>query len=171
MKIQNENKSSMLRKMKNSRGNTTMETALLLLPFILMLVAVIEFGWYFLHEHTLQFATREGMRLALVGGVLDDGEGGSLSREDSIVQTIQETASSVMTIDTGKIKIFELEDTYESPDDWETAANNVGSGADYMRVVVSYDHEFFTPLIGEYFSEDNSIQMRAQGTYRNESFD
>ena len=83
---------------KNSRGNMMTEMGLLLFPFILLLTSVFEFGWYYLHEHTLQHATREGMRLALVGGIVNDGQGNSLSREDSIIQTIQENASFVMTI-------------------------------------------------------------------------
>ena len=158
------------RKMNNSRGNATMETAFLMLPFIILLVALIEFGWYFLHEHTLQFATREGMRLALVGGVLEDGQGNPLTREDSIIQTIQNNAAWVMTIPEDDIKIFQVGDNYSNPEGWETAAPNAGNPADYMRVVASYDHEFLTPLIGEYFTDDNTIKMQAQGTYRNELF-
>ena len=157
-------------KIKDTRGSTTMETAFLLLPFIVLLMAVIEFGWYFLHEHTLQFATREGMRLALVGGVLDDGQGDPLSREDSIIQTIKNNASWVMVIPENNIKIFQVGDNYSNPDGWESAAPNAGNPADYMRVVASYDHEFLTPLIGEYFTDDNTIKMQAQGTYRNELF-
>lgn len=148
-----------------------MEMAFLLLPFIVLLVAVLEFGWYFLHEHTLQFATREGMRLALVGGVLTDPvTGNPLSREDSIIKQIQDSAAWVMDIPQGNIKIFQVGNNYENPQGWETAAPNAGNPADYMRVVVWYDHEFLTSLVGEFFTDDNQIRMQAQGTYRNELF-
>ena len=48
--------------LKNQRGNIIVEMSLLLLPFILIIMGVMEFGWYFLHQHTLQYATREGIR-------------------------------------------------------------------------------------------------------------
>lgn len=157
--------------LKNAKGHTMVETAFLLLPFMVLLSAVMEFGWYYLHQHTLQFATREGMRMATVGGVLTDSQGAPMSREDSIIKTIQENASWVMDIPTGNIKIFQVGDNYSNPAGWETAMPNAGNPADYMRVVVQYDHRFFTPLVGHIFSDDNSIQMQAQGTYRNELFD
>ena len=148
------------------------EMGALLLPFLLLLFGVFEFGWYFFHEHTLQYATREGMRMALVGGVVNDEEGNPLSREESIIQTIQENAAWAMDIDESDISIFVVGDNYQNPEGWETAAPNAGNPADYMRVVVEYEHAFLTPLVGPLLSGGSgTINMRAQGTYRNELFD
>lgn len=155
---------------RDSRGHTVTEMGFLLLPFLLLLMAVVEFGWFYLHEHTLQYATREGMRLALVGGILTDGEGQPLSREDSIIQTIQQSAAWIMDIPQSNIRIFNVGNNYENPEGWETAAPNAGNPADYMRVVVDYEHTFLTPLISQLFSDDGTFLMRAQGTYRNELF-
>ena len=47
----------------NAKGNTIVETSLLILPFIILILGVMEFGWFYFHQHTMQFATREGMRL------------------------------------------------------------------------------------------------------------
>ncbi|GJL66654.1 MAG: hypothetical protein NPIRA05_16250 [Nitrospirales bacterium] len=157
--------------LNNSRGNTMMEIGLLLLPFLLLLSSVFEFGWYYFHEHTLQHATSEGMRIALVGGVTNDEQGNALSREDTIIKTIQENASWAMTINAGDIAIFKVGNNYENPEGWETAAPNAGNPADYMRVVVDYDHTFLTPFVGHLFSADGSTKMRAQATYRNELYD
>jgi len=154
----------------NSRGTTTLEMGLLIAPFMLLMVGLFEFGSYFLQEHTLQYATREGMRFALVGGVLQDAQGNPLSREDSIIKTIRDTASTVMDIQPANIHIFQVGDNYSNPVGYETAPNNVGNPADYMRVVVTYDHQFFTPLIGDFFSTDGTVTLQAQGTYRNELF-
>ncbi len=155
----------------NSRGSTMIEMGALLLPFMLLLFSVFEFGWYFFHEHTLQYATREGMRMALVGGVINDENGDPLSREASIVQTIQENAAWAMDINSGDISIMVVGDNYQNPEGWETAAPNAGNPADYMRVVVEYEHSFLTPLVGPMLSDGGTIKMRAQGTYRNELFD
>ena len=40
--------------------------------FIILFIGIIEFGWYFFVQHTMQYATREGMRLALVGRTITD---------------------------------------------------------------------------------------------------
>ncbi|GJL49705.1 MAG: hypothetical protein NPIRA01_09320 [Nitrospirales bacterium] len=157
--------------LNNPRGNTMIEIGLLLLPFLLLLSSVFEFGWYYFHEHTLQHATSEGMRIALVGGVTNDEQGNAMSREDTIIKTIQENASWAMTINPGDIAIFKVGNNYENPEGWETAAPNAGNPADYMRVVVNYDHTFLTPFVGHLFSEDGSAKMRAQATYRNELYD
>ena len=68
-----------------------MEFALALPIFIILVIGIIEFGWYFFVQHTLQYATREGMRLALVGRTLTVG-GTTLTREASIIKTIQDNA-------------------------------------------------------------------------------
>jgi hypothetical protein len=62
------------------RGATIVEFAMVLPVFVLLLFGIIEFGRYFFVQHTLQFATREGTRLALVGGTLVDANGNPLSR-------------------------------------------------------------------------------------------
>ena len=40
--------------------------------FLLAAMSVTEFGWYYLHQHVLQYATREGMRVGLLGVTLED---------------------------------------------------------------------------------------------------
>ncbi|RMH09619.1 MAG: pilus assembly protein [Nitrospirae bacterium] len=151
-------------------GNLTVEMAFLILPFFLLLTGIMEFGWYFFHQHTLQFATREGMRLALVGETLMDDQGNPLSREESIIQTIKEKASLAMDPNAVQVWIFKVGSNYEDPTGWETLAPNAGNPADYMRIKTSYEHEFLIPLIGQLFSNDGHITLWAEGTYRNELF-
>ncbi len=159
---------------KNQHGNTTTEMALMLLPFVVLLLGVMEFGWYFLHQHTLQYATREGMRLALVGEVLNDESGDPLTREASIKQVIHEKGQiGLMDIDTNKITMWRDQNTdnnYTGPLTFEELAPNAGNPADYMRINVEYYHHFLTPLIGNFFPDSESILLRAEATYRNEDF-
>lgn len=156
----------------SQRGSTVIEVALLMGPFLLLLVGIMEFGMYYFHQHTLQYATREGMRLATVGGQLLDEEGEPMDRTASIIKAIQDKASVAIYIDKDNIKIFKVGDNYQNPDGWEDedAIPSAGDPADYMRVVVTYDHEFATSLIGGFFDNDNIITMEARGTYRNELF-
>lgn len=163
------------RSIKSQRGNTTTEMAMMLLPFVILILGVMEFGWYFLHQHTLQYATREGMRLALVGEVLNDESGDPLTREASIKQVIQEKGEiGLMDIDPNKILMWRDENTdnnYTGPLTFEELAPNAGNPADYMRIKVEYDHQFLNPLIASFFPDDESVLLRAEATYRNEDFE
>ena len=55
---------------KGIRGATAVEFALVLPIFVLLLMGIIDFGRYYFVQHTVQYATREGTRLGLVGGTL-----------------------------------------------------------------------------------------------------
>lgn len=154
-----------------SRGQSTMEVTLLLLPFLLLVLAVLEFGWFFLHQHTLQYATREGMRLALVGEQLRGQNGDVLTREASIIQTVKDHASHVINPHHIQIWVFQVTSTYEDPDGWETQLPVAGEPGQYMRVKVRHDHQFLTEMIGGFFSNKAAFPMWAEGSYRNELFD
>ncbi len=150
----------------NQRGLMTTEMALMLLPFFVLLLGVMEFGWYFLHQHTLQYATREGMRMALVGEILNDENGDPLTREASIKQVIHDHGEiGLMDIDINKIVMWRLED-----DNNLELAPNAGNPAEYMRIKVEYDHKFLNPLIGNFFPDSESVLLKAEATYRNEDF-
>jgi Flp pilus assembly protein TadG len=153
----------------NNKGTTVVEFALVFPLFLLLIFAIIDFGWYFFVQHTLQFATREGTRLALVGGQLKDAQGNRLSREASIVKTITGYAS--LAVDPGKlnINIFPVGSNYSDPADW-TKETNAGGPGDYMRVRTRYTYIFLTPLIAAFFP-GGKIQLEAEGTYKNEMFD
>ena len=36
----------------NAKGHSTVEMSLLMLPFILLILAVMEFGMYYFHQHS-----------------------------------------------------------------------------------------------------------------------
>ena len=76
-----------------------MEIAIALPLFLMLVIGIIEFGWYFFVQHTLQYATREGMRLALVGRTLTDTAGNPMTRKASIIKTIREEASLAVNPD------------------------------------------------------------------------
>ena len=158
--------------LNNRRGNTTVELAMLMLPFLIMTLGVVEMGWYFFHQHTLQYATREGMRLALVGGTLLDPEGEPLTREESIDKVIRDKAQ--VALNSNELRIYPHEtvgNNFESPVGWETLAPNAGNPAEFMRIKVEYDHYFLVPLIGTFFPDNDFITLKAEANYRNELFE
>jgi Flp pilus assembly protein TadG len=79
--------------LRSRKGVTAVETALVLPVFVFIVFAIIDFGRFFFVQHTLQYATREGTRLALVGRTITDSKGNPLDRTGSILKTIQDSAS------------------------------------------------------------------------------
>ncbi len=48
--------------MKKRRGATTVEVAIIMIPLSLILMGIIEYGWFFFVLQTAQHASREGAR-------------------------------------------------------------------------------------------------------------
>ncbi len=157
------------RDLGNNRGVTAVEFALILPVFAFFIFGIIDMGYYLFTEHTLQFATREGVRLAMVGGTLNGANGSPLSRAASIVQEIEnEAALAGISASSIQISIFPITSTYGDPTGW-TGEQNAGNPGDYMRVVASYSYHFFTPYMGQFFPNGVST-ITAQATYKNELF-
>ena len=83
------------------KGSSVVEFALTLPVFIILVVGIIEFGWCFFVQHLVQYATREGMRLAIVGRTLTN-----MSPEASIIYTIRQEASLAVNPDWVLISIY-----------------------------------------------------------------
>jgi len=154
---------------RNKRGTTVVEVAVVLPIFLLLVFGIIDFGFYFFVEHTLQYATREGMRVALVGAQLKDEDGLTLSREDSIKKKIRDSASLAVDPSTLSIHIFPIGSDYNDPLNWQDLPANAGNPGSYMRVKTRYTFEFLTPLIGTLFP-GGMATIEAQGTYKNELY-
>jgi len=137
---------------KKTRGASAVEFALVLPIFALLMFAIIDFGWYFYTEHTLQFATREGTRLALVGRVLTGPDGTPMTRTDSIIKYIKDNASLAVNPDELLINFYPVSEDagLVDPDNWKEL-KNPGDPGDYMRVKVRYSYQFLTPMIGAFF--------------------
>jgi Flp pilus assembly protein TadG len=157
-----------IKRVGNKKGTTAVEFAMVLSLFVLLILGIVDFGFYFFIQHTLQFATREGTRLALTGQQLTDSKGNFISREASIVNTIKGYASVAVDPEQLNINIFRVGSDYSDPNDWNKQVN-AGSPGAYMRVRTTYTYAFLTPVIGAFFPRGN-ILVQAESTYRNELF-
>jgi Flp pilus assembly protein TadG len=153
---------------RGSRGVTIVEFALVLPLLFVLIFSIVDFGLYFFIEHTLQFATREGARLALVGRTLNDGQGNRLSREASIIKAISDKAQIAIDPSRLQISIFPVAAGYGDPADWQNTQDAGGPGT-YMRVTTRYVYTFVTPLLWTVVPNGH-LQITAQATYRNELF-
>jgi Flp pilus assembly protein TadG len=155
-----------VRSLRGTRGFTIVEFALVLPLFLILLAAIIDFGILFFVQHTLQFATREGARLALVGRTVNDASGNPMSREASIVQTIKVNAAIAVNPSQLQISFYPINADYSDPAGWQ-GRQDAGAPGKYMRVKTRYD--FPVPLVST-FVPQVQLTLTAQSTYRNERF-
>ncbi len=152
----------------NQSGAAAVEMGMTMLIFFTALFAIIEFGWFFLHQNTLTAAVRDGIRIGALGSTLTDDQGKGLSRADSIKKAIQDRGSSIMEIHPADILIFPVKGDFTDADD--PAVNDAGEAGAFMRVRVNHQHQWlFTLLTNAIFSAD-TILMSSEGTYQNEYF-
>ncbi len=149
-------------------GAAAVEVAITMALFLTAVFAVIEFGWFFLHQNTLTAAVRDGIRIGALGSTMQDSQGNDMSRENSIKAAIKERASTVAQMDLSKILIFPIKGDFTDPDD--SGVNNAGGAGAFMRVRVIHEHEWLFPLLVERIFGQPSIRMQSEGTYRNENF-
>jgi hypothetical protein len=112
-------------------------------------------------------AVRDGIRIGALGNTTLDGNGDEMSRQDSIKQAIRDRAEPVMDIDPSEIQIFPMDLDWSDPDN--PTVNDPGGAGAFMRVRVQYNHQFFNPLIGDFF-DDGTVLIASSGSYRNENF-
>lgn len=154
--------------LRSRKGVTAVEMALVLPIFVFIVFAIVDFGRFFFVQHTLQYATREGTRLALVGGTITNSSGVPLDRINSILTTIRDSAAVAVNPGLLSISIFPLNPGYVDPT-VTAGVTNPGGPKDYMRVRTNYVYTFFTPLIGQFFPLGQRTIV-AEATYRNEMF-
>jgi Flp pilus assembly protein TadG len=151
-----------------NKGATILEFTLVIPVFALLIFGILEFGFYFFVEHTIQHATREGTRIALVGLKLQNPDNTYMTCEQSIIKTIKDNASFAVNPNDLQVSIFPVGPGYSDPSTWNTTVN-AGSGGDYMRVRVLYTFRFHPSFIGRFFPSGTNV-IQAQTLYRNELF-
>jgi Flp pilus assembly protein TadG len=117
---------------KDERGQSLVETALLLPVFFLILAGILDFGRVLYSYAHLQMAAQETVRLA------------GLGEKDQDISTFAH--QYVHLGDTTKLQVS------VSPTD-----TNRNSG-DYVTVTLTYPYQFFTPLISKLFPSSFTIQ-------------
>lgn len=91
---------------KSEKGQAAVEFALCLPIVLLILCAIADFGWVFMHELTLSNATREGARVAIIN--VSDGSYVDKARdkvEDTAAICNNGTLSVSVTATGGDVKV------------------------------------------------------------------
>lgn len=121
---------------KKEDGQAMVEFALILPVFLLILCGILDFGWLFYNQLSLNNACREGARYAVVNTAEDAGT-------QAIINHIENSTTTVFANDGVRIEV-----EYSSPSD-PTAGD--------VTVNMEADISFFTPVLSAVLGEEKTI--------------
>ncbi len=129
-------KKLLFRKSRREDGQAMVEFALILPVFLLILCGIIDFGWLFYNQLSLNNACREGARYAVVHTAED-------ADTQAIINHIEKTTTTVFANDGVDITV-----EYTSPAD-PTSGD--------IRVNLEADISFFTPVLSTILGKEKTI--------------
>lgn len=143
-----------------SRGIATVEIALLLPLFLLLLFAITDFARLMFTMMTLQHAMREGGRFAVTGERLPDPDHADtlLSRVESIRRIVRQKAVGV-PLDPNDIVIASI----------LGGDGSAGGPGDTVTLSLTYTYYFVTPMLDQYFN-GGTHEFTVSTSFRNEPF-
>ncbi len=149
-------KNSKVFRLGNRRGNATVETGLILIPFLTVLFAIIDFNVYMFVRNTLQHAVREGVRFAVTYQVAP-----GMGHDASIKQVVQNNAMGLLrgTSNLSKVSIK----YYRQSDLTEVSGNLPGN----MIEVGVNDYRW--PWMSQWFALGQSASIYVSAGDRMES--
>ena len=129
-------KKRLRKKGKGEDGQAMVEFALILPIFLLILCGIIDFGWLFYNQLSLNNACREGARYAVVNTAEGNGT-------QAIINHIENATTTVFANDGVRIDV-----EYTTPSD-PTAGD--------VTVSMEADISFFTPVLSTVLGSERTI--------------
>ena len=129
-------KKCFFKKYRREEGQAMVEFALILPIFLLILCGIIDFGWLFYNQLSLNNACREGARYAVVHTAEN-------ADTTAIINHIENTTTTVFANDGVDISV-----TYTSPAD-PTSGD--------IQISMQADISFFTPVLSTVLGKEKTI--------------
>ena len=129
-------KNRVRKKFRGEDGQAMVEFALILPIFLLILCGIIDFGWLFYNQLSLNNACREGARYAVVNTAEGNGT-------QAIINHIENATTTVFANDGVRVDV-----EYTTPSD-PTAGD--------VTVSMEADISFFTPVLSTVLGEEKTI--------------
>jgi hypothetical protein len=145
----------------NDSGQTLVEVAISMALFLLMVLAIVDFGYIISTKVTLQNAVRQAGRYAITGQCMMGSNGScSLTRYNSIVQVLEGTSLGLVNIN---------EITISCKDQGGGCPGPAGGPGDIVTIKVAYPYQFLTGPIGTFFP-GHSLTLNVSSAFTNEPF-
>ncbi|QBE62205.1 TadE/TadG family type IV pilus assembly protein [Pseudoduganella lutea] len=150
---------------RRQSGATLVEMAFVMPVFLLVLLALVEFGFMFFVTLTMQYAVREGARYAITGQKNLDPNAASQQRYAAVIQKIRDSSFGMYEKVGPVISVNGT--SYKS----ESYSNAMFGGAGSI-IVLKLDCTWTvtTPLISRVFT-DGKYRFAVAATMRNEVFE
>jgi Flp pilus assembly protein TadG len=118
---------------RKQRGQAAVETALVIVPLLAILCAIIDFSMAIFIRNSLVLAVREGVRYAITG---QTGAGGNACQDGSIKYVVQQNSMGMLN---GSAGLSKIQINYYSPATLTdvTAQPNANSAGNVVRVTVA----------------------------------
>ena len=176
----------------DERGSTLIEFAMITMALVMLLGGIVEFSMIMLAKNSMEAATNISSRLGKTG-FTDDG----LSREDTILAEVERRTGAIIDPELLEIssKAYDQFDQIGKPEPWNDANEDgfpdpgeytdingngqydedmgvagVGGSDDVVVYTVSYPWRVFTPLVGQFFGSDSTVNLTASSVVKNEPF-
>jgi Flp pilus assembly protein TadG len=155
---------------RNRKGQTVIEFALIAILLCGLVFAIVDFGYMFYVNLTIQHAVREGARYAITGG--SDGSCGGTVRSCAVAKI---RSSSVGLCDKNPCNITFYTMQSGSPVELPTDPNDPGSSVvggpqELIVIRVAYSWPLLTPIVKPFFP-DGKYNFTVGATMRNEPFE
>ena len=137
-------------------GTSLLEFAFVVLMFMTLVFAVVDFARLFYAEVTLQNAVRQAGRYAVTGNHQTNSQGTQMSRVASIMQVAQQAA---IGLDTSNIQISSL----------VGGSGSAGGPQDTCIISVTGNVKLLTPVIGHFF-KNGIYTFTVSVEFKNEPF-
>jgi len=148
-----------------TKGQSAAEFAIVSALFLLLVFAVMNYSWIFFAQLNVQQAMNDGGRFASTGNHLPNQSGGSESRTQSIIDTIQ-SEISVPNIDVASnLSIC------SAKGGCNTSGGSAPAGApgDTVTLTLTTSLPLWTPVLAQLFT-GGAYTLTASTTFKNEPF-
>jgi Flp pilus assembly protein TadG len=151
--------------LRERRGQTLVEFALVLPIILLMLFGLIDLGVMFYVNLTMQQAVRQGTRSSVVGS----SSGGPTQRK-ALVQSIKDSSNGLYDMNVhSQPQLTTYIVTPGSPTFTNFTGANIGGAGQIVMVQLDYTWPLLTHVLSPFFPNDE-YSFKVKATMRNEDF-
>ena len=151
-------------KRSNDSGQALVEVAISLSIFLLLAMGTIDFAFMFNNKLTLQNAVRQAGRYAITGNCIQGANGCSLSRYNSIIQTLENASDGLINANNVSTDVI-----ITCIPQGGGCPNRAGGPGDAVVLKVAYPYNFLTPLVGPFF-KNKPLTINVSATFTNQPF-
>jgi TadE-like protein len=151
-----------VKRLRDAKGTALIEAAIITPLFLLLTFAIVDFGALFYAYLALENGVSLASRYGITGRAMDDpmNPGTPLGHEATLKAAMRQGTPTLTIPDSA----FTFAHRAPGGGAW---VNGVGGPGELERVSVNYTWQFFTPLVGVFFT-NGEVNLRVESAMKNE---